>query len=141
MFEEKRKRVRLRTLFVVITVATIPCYCAGLGFVRLSRWGRDTPTPTRSTPVSPTLTETAVESLRSPFPTFTPTFTPWPTSTLTPSPTWTRTVVPSPTSSYTPTDPVSFTPTITLTPTPAPTDTEIPALTPSPSGTATGASG
>ena len=119
------KTLRTRYILVVIILATIPCYCAGLVYANSKR-AQGTPT---ATPLA-SLTWTSSPSpfptnTRLPFNTFTPTLTPTITLTLTIS------ITPSP--FMTPTQTASLTPTVTATF----TDTPSPTVTSSPTNTST----
>ncbi len=148
----QEQRFRLRIIFVVIILATLPCYCSGLLLVRLARGGSAQPTETPSpspswTPlpsVTPIPTWTSpVDLLADPghaqpdalrychavqhldaLPTEPPTevFTPLPIPSETPTPTATATA----TATNTLPPPPTFTATATDTPSPSPSATETP---------------
>lgn len=126
------QRLRLRLIFTVIIVATLPCYCLGWIVVRVADIQAAMPTLTPTAPptwtwtpvftFAPTLTAPASDTPAPPteLPTITPTATLF--FTWTPLPTWT------------PTDTLPPPPTETIPPpitdTPAPTDTQSPDETP-----------
>lgn len=126
------KRIRLRYILIIITLATLPCYCAGLIAVRAAGDRTPTPTPTETPTVtpSPTITPSPTD-----IPTITMTITPTdtPTHTETASPTPTETASPTATETPTPTETTPALPTATETEpavdTPVPTPTETPTPT------------
>ncbi len=151
-------RTRRRLTLIVITLATIPCYCIGWVAMMLAPDPSQlTPTVTQTltpepiatgtlqpptlslTPliVTGTITETVTFT---PTPTFTPTFTSTVTSTLSPTPflpatgtyTPTFTLTSTLTPSLTPSSTNTYTPTSTSTPL-TPSATPTPSLTPFPS--------
>jgi hypothetical protein len=122
-------RVRIRYILVIIILATLPCYCAGLLVVQLVNRSPVQPTPAPTAPAFLTATWTLFA-----LPTFslTPTFT---LATLTP--TFTGSVTPTLTPFFTPTSTQTLTLTSvpTDTPYPTPTDTLTPTLTETPTET------
>lgn len=147
---------RLRFILIALILMTIPCYCAGLAMVRVSRnqvlatltetipasqtatalflVPSDTLIPTVIPPSSSPTAETPTATLTisaSPFMTWTPSITPIPTDTIPLPPTDTATLAPSTSPTYTLPPP----PTATETPTEIPpsatiTDTLSPTETP-----------
>ncbi|HSO27660.1 MAG TPA: hypothetical protein VLS48_06290, partial [Anaerolineales bacterium] len=71
MRKKPAARNRIRTLLLMVILATIPCYCAGLIAIQFAP--EQTPIPTRTPPVTFTWT---------PSPTITATFTLAPPATL-----------------------------------------------------------
>jgi hypothetical protein len=47
-------RFRIRTLLITLTLATVPCYCAGFFLVERANWGASQPTPTVTIPATRT---------------------------------------------------------------------------------------
>jgi hypothetical protein len=47
-------RFRIRTLLITLTLATVPCYCAGFFLVERANWGAPPPTPTVTLPATRT---------------------------------------------------------------------------------------
>lgn len=126
MFSRVDQRSRIRTLFIVIILLTLPCYCFGMILLFSSQGigGQNTPTSSVSPTLTPSLAVTttqapATETLSaSPSQSATPTLTP--STTYTPFSTYTPTITGTPTN--TPTQ----VPTATFTPEPpTPTDTEV----------------
>lgn len=118
---------RIRTALIIIFLATLPCYCLGLGVLRAF-------SPTDRT-ATPTATYTPIGILRTDTPTLSPVIFPTATDTPTPTITWTPSMTftafvpptrtPSPSATNTPTPepptqtpvtPTVETPTDTLTP-------------------------
>jgi hypothetical protein len=124
------KRNRLRYILIVITLVTLPCYCAGLIAVRAAGERTSTPTATETPTVTPSATET-------PSPTDSPTITLTITSTHTPTFTETASPTPTETSSPTVTETETSTPTATMTASPTATSTSTATNTPLPSPTET----
>jgi hypothetical protein len=131
-------RARLRKVLVIVILATIPCYCAGLVAILLApsriREANVTPTLTSSSTavVFATQTSTIFTSLTptgSSTPSQTPTSTSSATTTNTPTITQTPTISATPIPTNTPFLPP---PTFTNTPIPLPTYTSLPALTSTP---------
>jgi hypothetical protein len=136
MLEASDPRARRRLTLLIITLATIPCYCIGWIAIMLA--------PDASllavTPTQVTFTETATLQI----PTLTPLIVPGTatnTPTITPSPTFTSTptLTPSATSTWTflppPSNTPSFTPTLTPSYTPSTTSTPTNTFTPTSSFT------
>ncbi|MEI7989740.1 MAG: hypothetical protein WCI88_11945 [Chloroflexota bacterium] len=150
MDEQQIKSGRTRYFLIIIILATIPCYCAGLVYV----WAvpiRPLPTPEEPTMIpsltrlpSPTVLLPTHIVYPSPFipltrqASLTPSETPFmfpsltPTLFLTPTPTFTNTptITNTPTTTNTPTltPTLTFTPTSSLTPTPTLTITPLPPI-------------
>jgi len=129
MIQDPIRRTRIRSVLIIVILATIPCYLLGLLILWISNGTRSegTPTPTITFEVSePTVFMTATL----PVPTLifdTATITSTPTISLTPSATKTYTIPSStPTITFTP----SNTPTPTDTNTPEPISTDTPTIPP-----------
>jgi hypothetical protein len=129
-------RSRLRKVLVVVILATIPCYCAGLVAILLApeTINRASGTPTFTSTWTPVVFASLTPSTTFtplPFvtqtPSLSPTATTTGTTTLTPTTTQTPTNTTSPTPSNTPFIPPTLTNTpfytTTYTPTPVPTST------------------
>ncbi len=130
MITPNQKQKRLQIIFIVLIVATVPCYGLGYVFVRVDdrNQPKATALPSR-TPTftsTPNITITPIPIIPTRYPTFTPTLTLTITPTRTPSRTPTKTPTPSRTPLPTETDIPTLTqtelPTVTLEP-PPPTAT------------------
>lgn len=128
------RTAKLRSTLLMVILATIPCYCLGVGllFINEAQSNRPTATITSSATFTQTVS-TSAPQVASPTASFTPTITrTWtPSMTFTPFRTPTRTETPEPSKTATPTlEPPTDTP-IPPTDTAAPTNTEtlIPAVT------------
>lgn len=129
MVEASDPQARRRLILIIITLATIPCYCIGGIAIMMAPDSSLTATPTPSltlpvfTATQPLQLLTPSPAIISPTASVTPSITPSPTMTYTPTmtpsktPTWTF-LPPStntPTSTFTPS--ATFTPSLTFTPT------------------------
>jgi hypothetical protein len=141
MPETSEARTRRRLTLIVVTLATIPCYCIGwIAMVIAPEPTELTPTATLTATFGPTATGTLQLPTLSLTPlivtgTITPTFTftPTATQTLTPFQPATGTFTPS----YTPSNTATLTPSNTPSLTPSPTSTTssgtvTPSITPFP---------
>ncbi len=115
MFSNLDQRSRLRTLFIVIILLTLPCYCFGM-ILLFSAQGNSIRTPTATGSVTDTPTVLVTETSMP----LTETLSASTTATVTP--TWTASVTYTQFSTYTPT----ITPTFTNTATNPPTSTDTP---------------
>ena len=143
MAETSEARTRRRLTLIVITLASIPCYCLGwIAMVIAPEPTQITPTATFTLTFGPTATGTLQIPTLSLTPlivtgTITPTFTFTPTATFTSTPTFT----PTHTLTFTPFQPAtgtftpSHTPSLTNTPTPTHTPSHTATFTSSPSPT------
>jgi hypothetical protein len=123
MMENSIKRNRLRSILIVIILATLPCYLLGMIIVWIGNSVKNVPTATPTQAISVTVTPNVLTPTL-PIPTVrfaTPTITLTPTNTVSPTVTATY-FIPSSTPSITPT----ATNTATETPTATASATEAP---------------
>jgi hypothetical protein len=128
------RKTRIRSILIIIIIATIPCYLVGIVALKVGQQvqtGAQTATPTL------TLTQTpppaATEITPTEFVTRTPTVTSTATVTWTPSVTYTPFI--PPTRTETPTPPPTNTPTETSIPSQTPTEEPVSTSTPVPEST------
>jgi hypothetical protein len=118
MIQDPVKRIRLRSVLIILILATIPCYLLGIIIIWIGNTAKShmTVTPTITQTESALVTE-VTPTLPGPTALFaTPTITLTPTETVSPTVTSTY-FIPSSTPSKTPTPTFTLTPTDTLIPT------------------------
>jgi len=147
MFDILDPIAKRRRNLILITLATIPCYCLGWIAIALRPGISGTATPSSTIPqftlteplqiISVTPNPSIISATPSNIPTVTPSVTNTPTMTQTSTITATWTLTFTQTNTFTPTATSSQTPSLTLTGTDTNTPTQTPSFTPSSTWTPT----